>query len=203
MDLSPRSARVERKTAETHVTVALGLDPAADPAPGDYANATGVGFLDHMLDLFARHGGFGLRVTCDGDLHVDDHHTVEDVGIALGQALGEALGDKAYVARYADATVPMDEALARAAVDLSGRSFLVFEAAFDRERVGDLSTEMVEHFWHAVADQARLTLHLDVLRGRNDHHRIEALFKAAARALRGAVRRDASGDRLPSTKEAF
>lgn len=195
--LSPRSATVERTTAETSVRVTLHLDG------GDYSNRTGVGFLDHMLDLFARHGQFGLDVTCDGDLEVDDHHTVEDVGICLGQALREALGDKAYVARYGSAYVPMDEALARAVVDLSGRAFLVFDADFDRERVGDLSTELVEHFWWSVAEHARITLHLTVLKGRNDHHRIEALFKAAARALRDAVSRDSDGDPLPSTKEAL
>ena len=197
--LPPRSARVERQTAETTVRLALELD-APDPT---YRNATGVGFLDHMLDLFARHGRFGLTVEAEGDLHVDDHHTVEDVGICLGRAFAEAIGDKAYVTRYGEATVPMDEALARAVVDLSGRAYLVCEARFDRERVGDLSTELVEHFWWSVAEHAKLTLHLDVLRGRNDHHRIEALFKAAARALRQAVARDASGDRLPSTKEAL
>ena len=138
-----------------------------------------------------------------GDLHVDDHHTVEDVGICLGRAFAEALGDKAYVARYGAAYVPMDEALARAVVDLSGRSHLAFGARFDRDTVGDLSTELVEHFWWSVAEHARMTLHLDVLRGRNDHHRIEAVFKAAARALRQAVDRDPAGDRLPSTKEAL
>ena len=156
-----------------------------------------------MLDLFARHGRFGLEATCDGDLHVDDHHTVEDVGICLGEALRQALGDKAYVARYGEAHVPMDEALARAVVDLSGRAYLVFDATFDRERVGDLSTELVEHFWWSVAEHAQITLHLAVLYGRNDHHRIEAVFKAASRALRAAVARDPEGDRLPSTKESL
>ena len=199
MDLSPRTAAVDRQTAETTVRLTLALD---DPQP-TYRNQTGVGFLDHMLDLFARHGRFGLTVEATGDLHVDDHHTVEDVGICLGRAFAEALGDKAYVTRYGTATVPMDEALARAVVDLSGRSYLVFEAHFDRATVGDLSTELVEHFWWSVAEHARVTLHLDVLRGRNDHHRIEALFKAAARALRQAVARDPDGDRLPSSKEAF
>ena len=197
MDLLPRSATVERQTAETTVRLTLDLDG------GDYDNRTGVGFLDHMLDLFARHGGFGLRVEAEGDLHVDDHHTVEDVGICLGRALGEALGDKAYVARYGEAHVPMDEALARAVVDLSGRAYLVFHAAFDRSTVGDLSTELVEHFWWSVAEHARITLHLAVLYGKNDHHRIEAVFKAAARAIRHAVARDPGGDRLPSTKEAL
>ena len=197
--LAPRTARVERNTAETRVAVSLALD-AADPS---YSHATGVGFLDHMLDLFARHGRFGLEVTCDGDLHVDDHHTVEDVGIALGQAFDNALGDKAYVARYGHAYVPMDEALGRCAVDLSGRGFAVVEAGLRRDKVGDLSCEMVPHFWRSFAEHARITLHLDVLRGDNDHHRIEAAFKAAARALRMAVARDASGDKLPSTKEAL
>ncbi len=198
-DLTPRSALVERQTAETTVRLALDLDA---PSP-TYDHRTGVGFLDHMLDLFARHGRFGLTVEAQGDLHVDDHHTVEDVGICLGRALDQALGDKAYVTRYGAATVPMDEALARAVVDLSGRSFLVFQARFDRERVGDLSTELVEHFFWSVAEHARLTLHLDVLRGKNDHHRIEALFKAFARALRQAVDRDGAGDRMPSTKGAL
>ena len=197
MDLPPRSATVERQTAETTVRLTLGLDG------GGYQCRTGVGFLDHMLDLFARHGRFGLDVEAEGDLHVDDHHTVEDVGICLGHALSDALGDKAFVARYGEATVPMDEALARAVVDLSGRSTLVFEGRFRRDAVGDLSTELVEHFWHAVAEHARLTLHVDVLRGRNDHHKVEAVFKAAARALRQAVARDPGGDRLPSTKEAL
>lgn len=195
--LLPRTAAVERQTAETTVRLALALDG------GPYENRTGVGFLDHMLDLFARHGGFGLRVEAAGDLHVDDHHTVEDVGICLGRALAEALGDKAYVARYGSALVPMDEALARAVVDLSGRSFLVFDADFRRDTVGDLSTELVEHFWWSVAEHARITLHLAVLYGRNDHHKVEAVFKAAARALRQAVARDPGGDRLPSTKEAL
>ncbi len=191
---APRTARVERATAETDVTVALCLDG------GDYDNATGVGFLDHMLDLFAKHGGFGLTTRCDGDLHVDDHHTVEDVGIALGQAFAEALGDKAHIERYGSALVPMDETLGRCAVDISGRFYFVFDAAFDRATVGDLSTEMVRHFWYSFAEHARLNLHLAVLYGTNDHHRAEALFKAAARALRTAVRRDAANAAVASTK---
>jgi imidazoleglycerol-phosphate dehydratase len=201
-DLLPRSAAVRRTTAETDVTLALRLDPQTEDERA-YSNATGLGFLDHMLDLFARHGGFGLDVTCEGDLHVDDHHTAEDVGIALGQALHQALGDKAYVARYGHAYVPMDEALARAAVDLSGRFFLHFEADFSRPTVGDLSTEMVEHFFYSMAEGARMNLHVDLIRGRNAHHQVEAIFKAVARALRVAVRRDPAGDRLPSTKEAL
>ncbi len=200
--LAPRQATVHRKTAETDVRVTLRLDPRTDNERG-YSNKTGVGFLDHMLDLFARHGGFGLDATCDGDLHVDDHHTTEDVGIALGQALREALGDKAYVARYGHAYVPMDEALARAVVDLSGRFYLVFDAEFSRPTVGDLSTEMVSHFFYSMAEQARMNLHVDLLRGTNAHHQVEAIFKAVARALRVAVARNPDGDRLPSTKEAL
>ena len=203
-DFAPRTATVARTTRETDVAVTLALDAA----PGTDAEvSTGVGFFDHMLVLFARHGGLGLTVQATGDLHVDDHHTVEDVGLALGEALGEALGDKAYVARYGHAVVPMDEALARAAVDLSGRPFFVFDAApgagFERNRIGAMSTEMVLHFWHSVATAARLTLHLNLLAGANDHHRAEALFKAAGRALRAAVRRDAAADPLPSTKGTY
>ena len=199
MSLPPRTATVERRTSETSVRVALALDSDA-PA---FEGGTGIGFFDHMLDALARHGRFGLTVEAEGDLHVDDHHTVEDVGITLGQALRQALGDKAYVARYGTATVPMDEALARAVVDLSGRAHLTFHAQFDREQVGDLSTDLVEHFWWSVCEHAAMTMHLDVLRGRNDHHRIEAAFKAAARALRTAVARDAAGDAVPSTKGAL
>ena len=197
--LPPRRARVERSTAETSVTVEIDLDPDTP----SYTNQTGVGFLDHMLDLFARHGRLGLRVEAKGDLHVDDHHTVEDVGIVLGQALREALGDKSFVSRYGHAYVPMDEALARSVIDLSGRAFLVFDGSFSRERVGDLSTELVRHFWWSVAEHAALTLHISILAGRNDHHKIEAVFKAVGRSLRNAVARDASGDRMPSTKEAL
>ncbi len=194
-DFAPRTAAVTRTTAETDVRVELGLDGA-----GTYDNNTGIGFFDHMLDLFAKHGGFDLTVRCDGDLEVDDHHTVEDVGIGLGRAVAEALGDKAHVARYGHAYVPMDEALARAVVDLSGRFYLHFDAAFERATVGDLSTEMVEHFWYSFAEHARCNLHLTVLYGRNAHHQIEALFKAAARALRMAVRRDPRHAQVPSTK---
>jgi len=194
-DFEPRVARVERTTTETSVSVRIALD-----GDTDYENDTGVGFLDHMLDLFAKHGGFGLRVDCDGDLHVDDHHTVEDVAITLGQALREALGDKAHIARYGHAYVPMDETLARAVVDLSGRFYAHVDAAFNRPQVGDLSTEMVPHVWHSFAEHARCNLHVSVLYGDNAHHKIEAMFKAAARALRMAVRRDASHAAVASTK---
>ena len=194
---SPRTARVERSTAETTVSIRIGLDPDDEPT---YDNATGVGFLDHMLDLFAKHGGVDLSVQADGDLEVDDHHTVEDVGIALGQAVEKALGDKSYIARYGHAFVPMDETLARAVVDLSGRFYLHFDADFDRDAVGDLSTEMVEHFWYSFAEQVGCNLHLTVLHGRNAHHKVEALFKASARALRTAVVRSSHHDALASTK---
>ncbi len=194
-----RSAAVARETAETNVRVELRLD-ADENQETAYDNRTGLGFLDHMLDLFARHGGFGLKVSCEGDLHVDEHHTVEDVGIALGQAFLEALGDKTFIRRYGHAYVPMDGALARGVVDLSGRFYLHFCADVRRERVGDLPVEMVEHFWYSFAERARCNLHVDVLHGKNAHHQIEAIFKAVARALREAVHRDAAYGRMPSTK---
>ncbi len=190
-----RAATVARETSETKVHVALTLD-----GQGRSRNATGIGFLDHMLDLFARHGRFDLEARCAGDLHVDDHHTAEDVGIALGKAFREALADKAYIRRYGAACVPMDEALVRTAVDLSGRFYLVFNVGFTREKVGDLSTEMVRHFWYSFAEQAGCNLHIDLLHGENAHHVVEAIFKSAARALREAVARDFGGDPLPSTK---
>lgn len=194
-DFSPRTASVTRTTAETDISVALTLDGS-----GTYQNDTGVGFLDHMLDLFAKHGGFDLEATCDGDLHIDDHHTVEDVGITLGQALREALGDKAHIARYGHAYVPMDETLARAVVDLSGRFAVQVDAPFSRDQVGGLSTEMVPHFWYSLAEHLRCNLHLTVLYGDNAHHKIEALFKAAARALRMAVARSGTHAAVASTK---
>ena len=194
-DFDPRAATVERTTSETAVSVHLDLD-----GDTDYENDTGVGFLDHMLDLFAKHGGFGLRVHGDGDLHVDDHHTVEDVAITLGQALAEALGDKAHITRYGHAYVPMDETLARAVVDLSGRIHAQVDVAFDREQVGDLSTEMMAHFWTSFAEHVRCNLHVTVLYGDNAHHKIEATFKAVARALRMAIRRDPAQDAVASTK---
>ncbi|PSQ98473.1 MAG: imidazoleglycerol-phosphate dehydratase HisB [Bacteroidetes bacterium QS_9_68_14] len=197
--LDPRTADVYRTTGETDVTVRLALDPGRDDASAPDCD-TGVAFFDHMLDALARHGGLELEARCNGDLATGPHHTVEDTGIALGQALRQALGEKEYVARYGHACVPMDEALARAAVDLSGRFHLSFEADFSRERVGDFSTEMTRHFWRSLAEHARLAMHLDLLKGENAHHQVEALFKAGARALREATRRDPAGDRTPSTK---
>lgn len=194
-DFRPRSATLDRATAETTVHVELHLDNS-EP----FESRTGVGFLDHMLELFSRHGGFGLRVTCDGDLHVDDHHSVEDVGITLGQAFRQALGEKAFIRRFGHAYIPMDDSLARVVVDLSGRFYFRFDAQLMRERVGDLSVELVEHFWYSFAEQAACNLHVSVLYGKNTHHQIEALFKAAARALREAVQRDVAFSRTPSTK---
>jgi imidazoleglycerol-phosphate dehydratase len=192
---APRTATVERTTAETSVSLTLGID-----GDGTYDVDTGVGFFDHMLCLFTKHGGFDLSVQVDGDLDVDDHHTVEDTAISLGQALRDALGEKAHIARYGHAYVPMDDALARGVVDLSGRSYCRLDAAFAREQVGALSTEMVEHVWRSVADHARCNLHLTVLHGHNTHHKIEALFKAAAQAVRAASRRDTAHAEVASTK---
>jgi imidazoleglycerol-phosphate dehydratase len=191
----PRTATVERTTAETEVSVDLSLD-----GDGSYDVDTGVGFFDHMLDLFAKHGGLDLTVRCDGDLHVDDHHTVEDVAICLGQAVGQALGDKTNVARYGHAYVPMDDALARAVIDLSGRAYHRLDASFGRDTVGDLSTEMVQHVWRSVAEHAACNLHQTVLHGHNAHHKIEALFKATAQALQTAARRHSEHAEVASTK---
>ena len=192
---TPRTASRRRTTGETDVEVSLALD-----GTGRSDCQTGVGFLDHMLALWAHHGGFDLSVRCRGDLHVDEHHSVEDVAITLGQAFAEALGDKAYIARYGHAYVPMDETLARAIVDLSGRFYFVFAADFDRPTVGDLATELVSHFWYSFAEQVRCNLHIQVLYGQNTHHKIEAIFKAVARALREAVRRDVQFGSVRSTK---
>lgn len=191
----PRTATVERTTHETNVSIGLTLD-----GEGTSEIDTGVGFFDHMLTLLAKHGGLDLTVQCDGDLAVDDHHTVEDVAIGLGRAVQQALGDKAHIARYGHTYVPMDDALARAVIDLSGRSYCHFDASFEREEVGGLSTEMVEHVWRSVAEHARCNLHLAVLYGHNTHHKIEALFKAVARALRSAVHRRADHAEVASTK---
>ena len=188
---APRQARRRRDTRETRVAVAIDLDVAAEPRI-----RTGLGFFDHMLEQLGKHGGFGLELECDGDLRVDEHHTVEDCALVLGAALREALGDKRGIARYGF-TLPMDESLARAALDLSGRPCFVFRGTFARERVGDLPTELVPHFFRSLCEGAGLNLHLEV-DGDNDHHKVEACFKAVARALRQAIRREGSG--LPSTK---
>jgi imidazoleglycerol-phosphate dehydratase/histidinol-phosphatase len=190
----PRTAQVLRQTRETRIDVRVDLDQQAEPSV-----ATGLGFFDHMLEQLGKHGGFALELRCEGDLRVDEHHTVEDSALALGQALREALGDKRGIERYGF-TLPMDEALATAALDLSGRALCVFDGKFRRERVGDLPTELVPHFFRSLCDGAGINLHLQV-RGDNDHHGIEACFKVVARALRQAIRRD--GVALPSTKGAL
>ncbi|MFC5578348.1 bifunctional histidinol-phosphatase/imidazoleglycerol-phosphate dehydratase HisB [Lysobacter niabensis] len=186
-----RTAEVVRNTRETRITADVDLDRADEPRV-----TTGLGFFDHMLEALGKHGGFALGLRCEGDLHIDEHHTVEDCGLALGQALRQALGDKRGIGRYGF-TLPMDEALATAALDFSGRPYFVFEGSFQRERVGELPTELVPHFFRSLCETAGLNLHLRV-HGDNDHHKIEACFKAVARALRQAIRRD--GNELPSTK---
>jgi imidazoleglycerol-phosphate dehydratase len=190
-----RTANINRKTAETGIQLSLDLDVAA-AAEID----TGVGFLDHMLELFARHGAFGLKVSAKGDLRVDQHHTVEDVGICLGLALRQALGDKQGIRRYGHFTLPMEETLVSVAIDLSGRSFLVFQAPLPTPKIGDFDSELVEDFWQAVASHALCNLHVVLHYGRNSHHIAEAIFKAAARALRMAVDLDARVQGVPSTK---
>jgi imidazoleglycerol-phosphate dehydratase len=189
-----RRAEVSRKTAETAITVALDLDGEGRAEVG-----SGIGFLDHMLTALARHGRFDLRLSCQGDLQIDDHHTVEDCALAFGQALDRALGERRGIARFGSAYAPLDEALARAVVDLSGRPCAVIELGLRRERLGELACENIAHFFTSLATTGRFALHLDVLRGANDHHRAEAAFKAAALALREAVRADGS-DEVPSTK---
>ena len=190
-----RTASIARKTAETDISVSLTLD-----GTGKASIATGVGFFDHMLELFARHGLFDLEVKAKGDTHIDDHHTVEDVGIALGQAFLKALGDKAGIARYADVHLPMDETLTRCAVDISGRPMLVFRTVFAREKIGTFDTELVREWFQAFATQAGLTLHVETLYGENAHHIAESCFKALARTLRKAVALDPrEAGRVPST----
>ncbi len=190
-----RQAEIKRKTKETDIRVALNLDGA-----GTSRINTGIGFLDHMLDLFARHGLFDLEVECQGDLHIDDHHSVEDIAICLGQAFAQALGEKRGIVRYGAAYVPMDETLARAVVDLSGRYYLVYRVENTRDKVGALSVELVEHFWHSFAEHCRCNLHIEVLYGRNQHHIIEGVFKAVTRALAQAVRVDERITGVMSTK---
>jgi imidazoleglycerol-phosphate dehydratase len=195
--MAPRAATVRRKTGETEIEITLNLD-----GRGQAQVSTGVGFLDHMLSALARHARFNLTVQATGDLHVDEHHTVEDVAIALGQALGEALGDRAGITRMGHAVVPMDEALALVAVDIGGRGYCVFDGHFDTPRIGQMGTSLVPHFFESLAMEARMNLHARLLAGRDDHHRAEALFKALARALHQATRPDPTlGGDLPSTKD--
>ena len=190
-----RTAQINRVTGETDVQLTLDLDGA-----GGGERETGVGFFDHLLDALARHGGLDLDVRVEGDLETGPHHTVEDTGLALGQALDEALGDRAGIRRFGAAVVPMDEARAACALDLSGRPFLVFDAGFEAERIGDFDTDLAEEFLRAVASTAKLTLHVRLEAGHNAHHMVEACFKAFARALREAVEIDPRVQGVPSTK---
>ena len=191
---STREAEVKRSTAETKISLRLGLDG------GEAKISTGVGFLDHMLELLARHGRLAIRLEAKGDLQTGAHHTTEDVGIALGQAIDAALGDRAGIRRYGSALVPMDEALAECAVDISGRPLCVFEAELPQVTIAGFDSELTEEFFRSVASNSKLTLHLRVREGSNAHHMIEAAFKAFARALRVAVERDPDEKGVPSTK---
>jgi imidazoleglycerol-phosphate dehydratase len=191
-----RTATIARKTNETEISVSVNLD-----GTGAHNMATGIGFFDHMLDQLSRHSLVDMDVTCKGDLHIDFHHTAEDVGIALGQAIAKALGDKKGIRRYASADLPMDGTLTRAALDVSGRPFLVFRAEFSRDKVGEMDTELFQEFFQAFAMNAGITLHIENFYSDNNHHLAESMFKAVARALREAVEIDPrAGDRVPSTK---
>lgn len=194
-----RSATITRKTAETDITVEITLD-----GTGSYDNRTGVAFFDHMLDQLARHSLIDMTIRCDGDTHIDDHHSVEDVGIALGQALSHALGDKRGIRRYGDCLLPMDDALVRAALDLSGRPYLVWNVDLPTQKIGAFDCELLREFFQAFSTHGGITLHVDALHGINSHHIAEAAFKAVARALRRAVETDPrKSDSVPSTKGAL
>ena len=194
-----RSHTITRKTAETDISVTINLDGS-----GTYDNQTGVGFFDHMLDQLARHALIDMTIRATGDLHVDDHHTVEDTGIALGQALATALGDKRGIVRYGSCLLPMDDALVRAALDLSGRPFLVWNVDLPSAKIGTFDTELVREFFQALSTHGGVTLHVDMLHGVNSHHITEAAFKSVARALRQAIETDPrKADAIPSTKGAL
>ena len=194
-----RTAKISRKTAETDISVEINLDGS-----GTYDNETGVGFFDHMLDQLARHSLIDMTIRCAGDTHIDDHHSVEDVGIALGQAFTEALGDKRGIRRYGACLLPMDDALVRAALDLSGRPYLVWEMDLPTPKIGQFDTELVREFFQALSTHGGITLHVTALNGINSHHMAEAAFKSVARALREAVEPDPrKADAIPSTKGAL
>jgi imidazoleglycerol-phosphate dehydratase len=195
VQLQEREGQVSRQTKETDVRVRVRLDGA-----GVAQIDTGIPFLNHMLELFTRHGLFDIEIECRGDLQIDDHHSVEDIAICLGQSFLAALGDKAGIARYGASLVPMDESLCRAVVDLSGRFYLVYEVETKRDRIGNFSVELAEHFWRSFAEGLKCNLHIDLLRGRNTHHILESTFKATARALRQAVERDTRIEGVMSTK---
>jgi imidazoleglycerol-phosphate dehydratase len=194
--LPARIGAIERNTSETRIAVAVNLD-----GTGAYQVSTGIGFLDHMIEQFSRHSLIDVRMKVEGDLHVDQHHTTEDSAIALGQAIAQALGDKAGIARYGVAYSPMDEALSRVALDISGRPLLVWNARFSQPRLGEWDTELIEHWFHSIAQAAGITLHMELLYGTNNHHICESLYKGFARAMRQAVERDPrKGNMIPSTK---
>ncbi len=195
--LPPRTAAIARKTYETEITGRLSLD-----GTGIAEVSTGIGFLDHLLTALARHARFDLTLTCKGDLHIDDHHSAEDCGLALGAAIDTALADRRGIARFGSAYAPLDESLARAVIDFSGRPFAVVDLGLTRPTLGTLACENIPHVIHSLATAARATIHVDVLRGVNDHHRAESAFKALALALRQACARDGSGE-IPSTKGAL
>lgn len=188
-----RSYKIERNTLETQILVEINLD-----GTGKAEIDTGVGFFDHMLTLMAFHGKFDMKVKCNGDIYVDDHHTIEDIGIALGECVKQALGDKRGIRRYSTVFIPMDEALARTSIDVSNRPFLVFNADFKDERVGNMATQMVKEFFRAFVNESRVTLHINLLYGENDHHKIEAIFKSFARALKEGI--EIISDEVASSK---
>lgn len=190
-----RATQKKRTTRETDVEVKIDLDGRGNSRIG-----SGIGFLNHMLDLFARHGLFDLEVTCSGDLHIDPHHSVEDIAITLGQAVADAVGDKRGLVRFGSAYVPMDETLVRAVVDLSGRAFMVYRVANVRDRIGELDVELVEHFWRSFAGEVRCNLHIELFYGANQHHITEAIFKSTARALSAATRLSDRIEGVLSTK---
>ena len=191
-----RTGRIERNTAETKILVEVDLD-----GTGAYSVSTGIGFLDHMVEQFSRHSLIDVTMKVDGDLHVDQHHTTEDSALALGQALAQALGDKGGIGRYGTAYSPMDETLARVALDISGRPYLVWRAGFTQMRLGEWDTELIEHWFHSVAQTCGLTLHIELLYGSNNHHICESIYKGFARAMRQAVELDPrKGGAIPSTK---
>mgnify|MGYP003450558438 CR=1 FL=1 len=191
-----RTAKIARKTHETDIAVEVNLD-----GTGRYEVSTGIGFLDHMIEQLSRHSLIDINCRVVGDLHVDQHHTAEDSAIAIGQAIAEALGDKRGIGRYGSAYSPMDETLARVALDISGRPYFVWKAAFTQEKLGELDTELIEHWFHSIGQALGVTLHIELLYGSNNHHICEAIFKGFARALRTAVELDArKGDAIPSTK---
>ena len=194
MNTTQRTARLSRKTNETDIAIAVTLDGG-----GERSIQTGIGFLDHMLTAFSKHSGIDILLRCDGDLDVDGHHTSEDCALVLGEAIGEAIGNKAGIRRFGSAYVPMDEALVRAVIDLSGRPYAVIDLGLTRERIGQMATENITHIFQSLAMSLRASIHIDCLRGENDHHRSEAAFKAFALAMREAVTKSGDND-IPSTK---